>query len=83
MDEHMTLKDWMLTILIMCIPCVNIVMTFVWAFGSNVNPSKKTFFQACLIWYAIGLVFYFILVALGIGTAFATSQYAISALLLK
>lgn len=27
--EHMTLKDWMLTMLIMCIPCVNIVMVFI------------------------------------------------------
>ncbi|MBO5560883.1 MAG: hypothetical protein J6A07_04470 [Firmicutes bacterium] len=54
--EHMTLKDWMITMLIMCIPCVNIVMMFVWAFGSNVNPSKKTYFQAALIWAAIIIV---------------------------
>ena len=54
--EHMTLKDWMITMLIMLIPCVNIVMMFVWAFGSNVNPSKKTYFQAALIWLAIGIV---------------------------
>lgn len=67
--EHMTLKDWLITLLICCIPCVNIVMAFVWAFGSNVNPSKKTFFQAYLILAAIGtvlyLIFVFLLAAMG------------------
>ncbi len=50
----MTLGDWMITFLILfCIPCVNIVMIFIWAFGSDVNPSKKTFCQAVLIVIAI------------------------------
>ena len=71
-DEHMTLKDWLITLLICCIPCVNIVMSFVWAFGSNVNPSKKTFFQAYLIFCAIGFVLYilfFMLMGLGAASA--------------
>lgn len=50
--EHMTLGDWIITFLILCVPCVNIVMIFVWAFSSDTNPSKKTFFQAVLIVWA-------------------------------
>jgi len=40
----------------MIIPIVNIVLVFVWAFGGNVNPSKKTYFQATLVWALIGIV---------------------------
>ena len=52
----MTLGNWIITMLLMCIPLVNVVLMFVWAFGSNVNKSKKTFFQAQLIFSAIGIV---------------------------
>jgi uncharacterized protein YacL len=58
---HMKLKDWIITNLLMLIPVANIVLMFMWAFGSNVNPSKKTYFQATLIWFAIGIVFGIIL----------------------
>ena len=43
-DEYskpMTIKDWIITNLLMLIPIANIVLVFVWAFGSNVNKSKK------------------------------------------
>jgi len=33
----------------MMIPLANIVLMFVWAFGSRVNRSKKNFFRAILI----------------------------------
>ena len=59
--QPMTLKDWLLTLLVMIIPVVNLVMMFVWAFGSNVNKSKKTYFQAVLIATAIITVLYIIL----------------------
>lgn len=56
----MTMKDWLITLLLLCIPIVNIVLAFVWAFGSNVNKSKKSFFQAYLILMAIGIGIYII-----------------------
>lgn len=59
-SEPMTLKDWIITLLLMLIPIANIVLMFVWAFGSNVNKSKKTYFQASLIMAAIGIVFFLI-----------------------
>jgi len=53
---HMTLGNWVVTMLLLLIPIANIVLMFIWAFGSNTNPSKKTYFQATLIFAAIGLV---------------------------
>ena len=38
------------------IPLVNIVMTIVWAFGSNTNPNKANYFKAALILFVIYLV---------------------------
>lgn len=61
LSETVTLKDWLITLLILCIPFANIVMMFVWAFGSNVKPSKKSYFQAALIFAAVSIVLFFIL----------------------
>jgi len=56
--QPMSLKDWIITFLILLIPFVNIVMPFVWAFGGNVNISKKNYFRAYLIFLAISLVIF-------------------------
>ena len=49
----MTIRDWMLTLLVLAIPIVNIIMYLVWACGSSGNVNRKTFCQACLIWFLI------------------------------
>ena len=66
-DEHMTVGNWVGTFLLMLIPIVNMVLMFVWAFGSNVNRSKKTYFQAQLIMCGIILALYLVVVILIIG----------------
>lgn len=48
-NENMSLGQWVVTLIIASIPCVNFVMLLVWAFGANTNPSKKTWAQATLI----------------------------------
>jgi len=67
-----SVKEWLLTMLIMIIPVVNIVMMFVFAFGEG-NPSKQNYFKAALIWAAIILAFYLLIVVLLFGTLFATN----------
>jgi len=52
----MKVGDWAITWLLQLIPFVNIVLVFMWAFGSDVNPSKKAYFQWQLIVTAIGIV---------------------------
>lgn len=54
-DETVSVGDWMLTMLILCVPCVNIIMMFVWAFSGGTPKSKSNFFKAYLIFAAIGI----------------------------
>ena len=76
-EEPMSVGDWLITMLIMCIPCVNLVMIFVWAFGSG-NKSRANYFKATLIWAAILLALYILLIvlfiALGVDMAHLINQ---------
>jgi len=49
---------WFGTLLVMCIPVVNIIMLFVWAFGSRTNISKRNFFRAELLMLLIVIVLF-------------------------
>ncbi|MCP1308948.1 hypothetical protein [Paenibacillus tyrfis] len=62
-----TVKDWLVTLLILIIPVVNLIMLFVWAFGGGANPSKSNYAKAALIWMVIGFVLYLIVGVLFIG----------------
>jgi hypothetical protein len=60
-NTDMSVKDWMITLLIMFIPLVNIIMLFVWAFGGDVSkPSRTNWAKAGLLWALIMLVLYFV-----------------------
>ncbi|WP_391118907.1 hypothetical protein [Psychrobacillus sp. L3] len=63
--SEMSVGDWLITMLIMIIPIVNIVMLFVWGFG-NADP-RRNYARASLIWMAISIV----LVILFYGAMFA------------
>lgn len=54
-DETVGVGEWLLAMLLSCIPCVNIIMIFVWAFGSR-KKSKSNYFKAVLIWTLIWIV---------------------------
>ncbi|MCM1049116.1 MAG: hypothetical protein NC433_11915 [Clostridiales bacterium] len=57
LEEPVSLGEWIITLLvILFVPCVNIVMLFVWAFGSGAKRSKSNFCKAALILYAVCLV---------------------------
>jgi hypothetical protein len=60
----------MLTTLLMCIPIVNLVLLFVWAFGSNTPESKANWARASLMWMVIAVVLSILLfVVMGSGLA--------------
>ncbi len=78
-ETPVTLGDWMLTYLIMMIPCVNVIMMFVWAFSSGTKKSKSNYFKATLIWMLIVIVLEVILILAmgGLGAMLAeTSSYS-------
>lgn len=56
-EAPVSIGDWVLSFFVMCIPVVNIIMMFVWAFSSGTNKSKSNFFKAQLIiWLVITLI---------------------------
>ena len=66
--EPISVKDWVITILITAIPLVGLIMLFVWGFGSDTHPSKGNWAKATLIWYLIGIILWFIFMMI-FGTA--------------
>ena len=60
-EPVITVGDWALTILLTCIPCVNIIMLCIWAFGSSTPKTKSNWAKAQLIFVAIGVVLSIIL----------------------
>jgi len=52
-----TTGDWVLSILLLAVPVVQIVAPFVWAFSSSTPLSKKNFGKAILILWLVSLVF--------------------------
>ena len=43
-----SVQEWVIALVVMFLPIVNVVMMLVWAFGSNTNPSKANVFKAQL-----------------------------------
>ena len=72
LEEPMKVSEWLITFLIMMIPCVNIVMVFVWAFGSTEKKSKSNYFKASLIFFGIILALYLVLIIAIAALGFAT-----------
>lgn len=52
----MTVGQWIVTMLLLAIPVVNIVLLFVWAFSGNTNLNKRNYCRATLIIGAVAIV---------------------------
>lgn len=56
-EPPMSIGEWLLLMLIMVIPCVNIIMLFVWGFSGDPNKvNRANYCKAMLIWMLIGAV---------------------------
>lgn len=63
----MSMGDWLVTMLLMIIPCVNIVLLFVWAFGDkNGNINRRNWSRANLIIMGIVLAIYLIVIVIAV-----------------
>ena len=62
-EEPVSMGEWLVSMLPMCIPCVNIILMFVWAFGSSAKKSKSNYFKAALIMAGISVVLSIIMLA--------------------
>lgn len=49
----MSIKEWLIVIIIASIPLIGIIMLFIWAFSDDTNVNKANWAKANLIFYAI------------------------------
>jgi len=61
LEEPMSVSDWIVTLLLLCIPCVNFVLMIVWAFSSSEKKSKSNLFKAYLILILIVIAIYVVI----------------------
>ncbi len=53
LEEPVSMGEWMISLLLISIPCVGVIMMFVWAFGKSQKKSKSNYFKASLLYVAI------------------------------
>lgn len=77
LEEPVGIGEWLVTMLILMIPCVNIVMIFVWAFSSGTKKSKSNYFKASLIMALIAIALWIIVavIAIAAGVSFSGMFY--------
>ncbi|MCI8599354.1 MAG: hypothetical protein HFJ10_13110 [Lachnospiraceae bacterium] len=76
LEEPVTMGEWMISLLIMLIPCANIIMMFVWAFSSKEKKSKSNYFKASLIFAGIVLALYIVFfIVMGLSMASMMDTY--------
>ena len=68
----MSTQDWLITLLIYFIPCVNIVMLCIWAFSSTGNLNRRNYARALLVFVAIAIVLS-IFLGITLGTAISNA----------
>lgn len=78
-NEHadtrpMTVGDWMLTLLVLAIPLVNLIMYLVWALSGSGNLNRRNFCRASIYWFLIILGIYVLILALVGLASIATSS---------
>lgn len=76
LEEPVTIKEWIITWLLLCIPVANIILPFVWAFDSSTKKSKSNFFKAYLIWMLIGVVLGIIISIIMVAAGFSMASFA-------
>lgn len=59
--ETVGMGEWILADLLMLVPVVNIILLFIWSFGSGYKPSKKNWARAQLIMAAVSVVVFIFL----------------------
>lgn len=77
MEPVMGIGQWMIISLVMSIPCVNIIMLFVWGFSQE-NRTRANYCKAALIWWIISMVLMFVLSVVFKGAFAALSAGAMS-----
>ncbi len=62
-QDTLTVGDWMIILLLISIPVINIIMLFVWALSSDTNETKSNFAKAVLMWFVVIIILWILLFA--------------------
>lgn len=66
------LKQWVISIIISCIPVIGLIMLFIWAFSdSGINENKKNWAKALLVIQLISIILIVLLYIFVIASALA------------
>jgi len=68
-SNALSVKDWLITLIIAAIPIVGFIMLFVWGFGSGTNENKANWAKAALLFFVIVIALYILLFVI-FGAAF-------------
>lgn len=60
-----SLGDWIVSMLLTLVPVLNVILVIRWAFGKNIKPSKKTYFQFYIIILLLSMILMGMLKAIG------------------
>jgi len=60
-DLPLSVGDWLITLIVLAIPVLNVILYIYWAFFSNGNKSRINFCRASLILAIVGLFFVLLL----------------------
>jgi len=61
MAPVMTMGQWLVSMLLMVIPLVNIILLIVWAVSSVENPNRRNWAKAQLVMMVVVIVLWFLL----------------------
>ena len=55
-EADVSVGEWVLSTILMLLPCVGVILLFTWAFGSNTAKSKQNWAKAMLIIMIVGFI---------------------------
>jgi hypothetical protein len=73
-EAPISLGNWILTLIVLAIPLVNVIMLFVWGFSAGTPISKRIFCRAELSLLAIVVVLAILVAVLGGAAAFHAAR---------
>lgn len=63
-SNYISVGSWMWMMFVTALPCIGVIMIFVWAFTGD-NESRKNYFRAMLAWFAVGVGLILMLALIG------------------